>query len=194
MRTYCHSRAIRLTVFYSNLGSIREWIRRKLGQQSLHAINTFRANGIVIREHGILSSTGMMLSNDIFFSNYCQRPAFRRRWVCSSSSFYAQNPIGCRNFSPDLPGPGQVNVYWWASQHLIPQHHSLTKGSGDSYAQGSNSWAQVQSIYYTFHEAVAFSNPLCLAEVSFHVCSSVCHRNVRLSLAEVFSWTGVKSL
>ncbi|KAE9405356.1 glycoside hydrolase family 35 protein [Gymnopus androsaceus JB14] len=59
------------------------------------------------------------------------------------------------NFSPDLPGPGQVNVY-----------------CGDSYPQGSNSWAQVQSIYYTFHEAVAFSNPLCLAEVSFHICSS----------------------
>ncbi|KAE9383530.1 hypothetical protein BT96DRAFT_1009062 [Gymnopus androsaceus JB14] len=51
------------------------------------------------------------------------------------------------NFSPDLPGPGQVNIY-----------------CGDSYPQGSNSWAQVQSIYYTFHEAVAFSNPLCLAE------------------------------
>ncbi|KAJ3824597.1 glycoside hydrolase family 35 protein [Lentinula raphanica] len=36
--------------------------------------------------------------------------------------------------------------------------------SGDSYPQGANSWAQVQSIYYQFHEAVAFSNPLCLAE------------------------------
>ncbi|KAJ3994765.1 glycoside hydrolase family 35 protein [Lentinula boryana] len=51
------------------------------------------------------------------------------------------------NFSPDLPGPGQVNIY-----------------CGDSYPQGANSWAQVQSVYYTFHEAVAFSNPLCLAE------------------------------
>ncbi|KIK56433.1 glycoside hydrolase family 35 protein [Collybiopsis luxurians FD-317 M1] len=51
------------------------------------------------------------------------------------------------NFSPDLPGPGQVNIY-----------------CGDSYPQGSNSWAQVQSVYYSFHEAVAFSNPLCLAE------------------------------
>ncbi|KAJ3760155.1 glycoside hydrolase family 35 protein [Lentinula raphanica] len=51
------------------------------------------------------------------------------------------------NFSPDLPGPGQVNIY-----------------CGDSYPQGANSWAQVQSIYYQFHEAVAFSNPLCLAE------------------------------
>ncbi|KAJ4474972.1 glycoside hydrolase family 35 protein [Lentinula aciculospora] len=51
------------------------------------------------------------------------------------------------NFSPDLPGPGQVNIY-----------------CGDSYPQGVNSWAQVQSVYYSFHEAVAFSNPLCLAE------------------------------
>ncbi|KAJ4469138.1 glycoside hydrolase family 35 protein [Lentinula lateritia] len=51
------------------------------------------------------------------------------------------------NFSPDLPGPGQVNIY-----------------CGDSYPQGFNSWAQVQSVYYPFHEAVAFSNPLCLAE------------------------------
>ncbi|KAJ3902306.1 glycoside hydrolase family 35 protein [Lentinula edodes] len=53
------------------------------------------------------------------------------------------------NFSPDLPGPGQ---------------NKTNKYSGDSYPQGSNSWAQVQSVYYPFHEAVAFSNPLCLAE------------------------------
>ncbi|KAJ6619548.1 glycoside hydrolase family 35 protein [Mycena sp. CBHHK59/15] len=51
------------------------------------------------------------------------------------------------NFSPDLPGPGQVNIY-----------------CGDSYPQGANSWAQVQSIYYSAHKAVAPSNPLCLAE------------------------------
>ncbi|KAJ7354055.1 glycoside hydrolase superfamily [Mycena albidolilacea] len=36
------------------------------------------------------------------------------------------------NFSPDLPGTGRVNIY-----------------CGDSYPQGANSWAQVQSIYYS---------------------------------------------
>ncbi|KAJ6584740.1 glycoside hydrolase family 35 protein [Mycena capillaripes] len=51
------------------------------------------------------------------------------------------------NFSPDLPGTGRVNIY-----------------CGDSYPQGANSWAQVQSIYYSAHKAVAPSNPLCLAE------------------------------
>ncbi|KAJ7432340.1 glycoside hydrolase family 35 protein [Mycena latifolia] len=51
------------------------------------------------------------------------------------------------NFSPDLPGTGAVNIY-----------------CGDSYPQGANSWAQVQSIYYSAHKAVAPSNPLCLAE------------------------------
>ncbi|KAK0438054.1 glycoside hydrolase family 35 protein [Armillaria borealis] len=51
------------------------------------------------------------------------------------------------NFSPDRPGLGRVNIY-----------------CGDSYPQGSNRWAQVQSIYYSAHQAVAPSNPLCLAE------------------------------
>ncbi|KAJ7164663.1 glycoside hydrolase family 35 protein [Mycena crocata] len=51
------------------------------------------------------------------------------------------------NFSPDLPGTGAVDIY-----------------CGDSYPQGANSWAQVQSIYYSAHKAVAPSNPLCLAE------------------------------
>ncbi|KAF7346101.1 Beta-galactosidase [Mycena sanguinolenta] len=50
------------------------------------------------------------------------------------------------NFSPDLPGV-HVDIY-----------------CGDSYPQGANSWAQVQAVYYSNHEAVAFSNPLCLAE------------------------------
>ncbi|KAI0339557.1 glycoside hydrolase family 35 protein [Trametopsis cervina] len=50
------------------------------------------------------------------------------------------------NFSPDLPGTGRVDIY-----------------CGDSYPQ-SNSWAQVQSVYYADHKAVAPSNPLCLAE------------------------------
>ncbi|KAJ7264004.1 glycoside hydrolase family 35 protein [Mycena haematopus] len=50
------------------------------------------------------------------------------------------------NFSPDLPGV-HVDIY-----------------CGDSYPQGTNSWAQVQSVYYSNHEAVAPSNPLCLAE------------------------------
>ncbi|KAG7094115.1 hypothetical protein E1B28_007729 [Marasmius oreades] len=51
------------------------------------------------------------------------------------------------NFSPDRPGLGRVNIY-----------------CGDSYPQGSSSWAQVQSIYFSAHKSVAPSNPLCLAE------------------------------
>ncbi|THH33329.1 hypothetical protein EUX98_g843 [Antrodiella citrinella] len=51
------------------------------------------------------------------------------------------------NFSPDLPGTGRVNIY-----------------CGDSYPQGTSHWAQPQSVYYSNHEAVAHSNPLCLAE------------------------------
>ncbi|KAF9269213.1 glycoside hydrolase family 35 protein [Marasmius fiardii PR-910] len=51
------------------------------------------------------------------------------------------------NFSPDKPGLGRVNIY-----------------CGDSYPQGSSSWAQVQAIYYSAHQSAAPSNPLCLAE------------------------------
>ncbi|KAJ3852093.1 glycoside hydrolase family 35 protein [Lentinula lateritia] len=72
------------------------------------------------------------------------------------------------NFSPDLPGPGQVNIYWCflliVQSGLLHPKIKPNIYSGDSYPQGSNSWAQVQSVYYPFHEAVAFSNPLCLAE------------------------------
>ncbi|CAL1714365.1 unnamed protein product [Somion occarium] len=52
------------------------------------------------------------------------------------------------NFSPDLPGTGRVNIY-----------------CGDSYPQGSSRWAQVQTVYYSNHVAVAPNNPLCLAEI-----------------------------
>ncbi|KAF7291695.1 Beta-galactosidase [Mycena chlorophos] len=51
------------------------------------------------------------------------------------------------NYSPDKTTEGAVNIY-----------------CGDSYPQGANSWAQVQAVYYSNHEAVAQSNPLCLAE------------------------------
>ncbi|KAH9479183.1 putative beta-galactosidase A [Psilocybe cubensis] len=51
------------------------------------------------------------------------------------------------NFSPDKPGT-HVDIY-----------------CGDSYPQGSNSWAQVQSVYYSNHVASAPSDPLCLAEL-----------------------------
>ncbi|GJJ13402.1 hypothetical protein Clacol_007656 [Clathrus columnatus] len=65
-------------------------------------------------------------------------------------TFNDQHAGEAGNFSPDLGGEGAVNIY-----------------CGDSYPQGTNSWAQVQSVYYSNHEAVAFSNPLCLAEVRF---------------------------
>ncbi|TRM69220.1 glycoside hydrolase family 35 protein [Schizophyllum amplum] len=51
------------------------------------------------------------------------------------------------NYSPDRPGEGRVDIY-----------------CGDSYPQGKNSWTNPQSIYRSAHEAVAPSNPLCLAE------------------------------
>ncbi|KAF5316479.1 hypothetical protein D9619_006705 [Psilocybe cf. subviscida] len=51
------------------------------------------------------------------------------------------------NFSPDKPGT-HVDIY-----------------CGDSYPQGANSWAQVQSVYYSNHLASAPTDPLCLAEV-----------------------------
>lgn len=41
---------------------------------------------------------------------------------------------------------------------------AIAPGSGDSYPQGTTRWNQVQQIYYQYHEAVAPSNPLCLAE------------------------------
>ena len=56
------------------------------------------------------------------------------------------------NFSPDRPGEGRVNIY-----------------CGDSYPQGKNRWVNPQSIYRSAHEAVAPSNPLCLAEVGYGV-------------------------
>ncbi|SJL04082.1 related to Probable beta-galactosidase C [Armillaria ostoyae] len=68
------------------------------------------------------------------------------------------------NFSPDRPGLGRVNIYWYILRSLSPSGISLVNSSGDSYPQGSNRWAQVQSIYYSAHKAVAPSNPLCLAE------------------------------
>ncbi|KAF7297824.1 Beta-galactosidase [Mycena kentingensis (nom. inval.)] len=51
------------------------------------------------------------------------------------------------NFSPDKTTLGAVDIY-----------------CGDSYPQGANSWAQVQAIYRSAHEAVFPSGPLCLAE------------------------------
>ncbi|CAK5269747.1 unnamed protein product [Mycena citricolor] len=55
--------------------------------------------------------------------------------------------IVCRYFSPDAGGEGAVNIF-----------------CGDTYPQGTNSWSQVQSVYYSLHKAIAPSNPLCLAE------------------------------
>jgi len=47
----------------------------------------------------------------------------------------------------------------------FPLYQLTPESSGDSYPQGGNNWAQVQSIYYSAHKAVAPSGPLCLAEV-----------------------------
>ncbi|KAI0690966.1 glycoside hydrolase family 35 protein [Cytidiella melzeri] len=71
---------------------------------------------------------------------------YRANEVDIPITFNDQHGGQAGNFSPDLPGTGRVNIY-----------------CGDSYPQ-SNSWAQVQSVYYSDHEAVAPSNPMCLAE------------------------------
>ncbi|KAF8578602.1 glycoside hydrolase family 35 protein [Ramaria rubella] len=72
---------------------------------------------------------------------------FRANGIVVPITFNDQHSGEAGNFSPDLGGEGAVNIY-----------------CGDSYPQGSSSWAQVQSIYYSDHKAVAPSNPLCLAE------------------------------
>lgn len=72
---------------------------------------------------------------------------YRENGIVVPITFNDQHGGEAGNFSPDLGGEGAVNIY-----------------CGDSYPQGTNSWAQVQSVYYSDHEAVAFSNPLCLAE------------------------------
>ncbi|KII85955.1 glycoside hydrolase family 35 protein [Plicaturopsis crispa FD-325 SS-3] len=72
---------------------------------------------------------------------------YRSNGVVIPTTFNDQHGGTTGNFSPDLPGTGRVNIY-----------------CGDSYPQGANSWAQVQSIYRSGHVAVAPNNPLCLAE------------------------------
>ncbi|KAJ7644336.1 glycoside hydrolase family 35 protein [Roridomyces roridus] len=72
---------------------------------------------------------------------------YRANDVVIPITFNDQHGGATGNFSPDRTSLGAVNIY-----------------CGDSYPQGANSWAQVQAVYYSDHEAVAPSNPLCLAE------------------------------
>ncbi|KAI0765993.1 glycoside hydrolase family 35 protein [Irpex lacteus] len=71
---------------------------------------------------------------------------YRANGIVVPITFNDQHSGQNGNFSPDRPGTGRVNIY-----------------CGDSYPQ-SNNWAQVQAIYYQYHEASAPSNPTCLAE------------------------------
>lgn len=86
-------------------------------------------------------------SKKIVYSYYPQRPAcWSSRQLLSRSPRYS-----CK----------YLLVSKFANSMLV----LLQVDSGDSYPQGQNSWAQVQSVYFSDHEAVAPNNPLCLAEV-----------------------------
>lgn len=84
-------------------------------------------------------------SNSIYMQDVID--TYRANGVVVPITHNDQHAGQAGNFSPDLPGTGRVNIY-----------------CGDSYPQGSSRWAQVQSIYYSAHQNVAPSNPLCLAE------------------------------
>ncbi|EGO22566.1 glycoside hydrolase family 35 protein [Serpula lacrymans var. lacrymans S7.9] len=71
---------------------------------------------------------------------------YRGNGITIPITFNDQHGGAAGNFSPDEPGT-HVNIY-----------------CGDSYPQGQNSWSEVQTVYYSDHEAVAWSNPLCLSE------------------------------
>ena len=86
---------------------------------------------------------------------------------CVAITHNDQHAGGAGNFSPDLPGPGQVDIYWYVfylTSYLL-EPWGWRYISGDSYPQGANRWATVQTIYWSNHVAVAPNNPLCLAEV-----------------------------
>ncbi|KAH7914518.1 glycoside hydrolase family 35 protein [Hygrophoropsis aurantiaca] len=82
--------------------------------------------------------------NDIYMQAIID--TYRANGIVIPITFNDQHGGAAGNFSPDEPGT-HVNIY-----------------CGDSYPQGQNSWAQVQTVYYSDHEAVAYSNPLCLTE------------------------------
>ncbi|KAH7924781.1 glycoside hydrolase family 35 protein [Leucogyrophana mollusca] len=82
--------------------------------------------------------------NDIYMQAIIN--TYRANGIVIPITFNDQHGGAAGNFSPDEPGT-HVNIY-----------------CGDSYPQGQNSWAQVQTVYYSDHEAVAYSNPLCLSE------------------------------
>ncbi|KAJ3482157.1 hypothetical protein NLI96_g7176 [Meripilus lineatus] len=82
-------------------------------------------------------------------SDYMQNiiDTFRANGVTIPITHNDQHAGAAGNFSPDLPGTGRVNIY-----------------CGDTYPQGASRWSQVQTVYYSNHQAVAPNNPLCLAE------------------------------
>lgn len=71
----------------------------------------------------------------------------------------------------------------------VAHRFQFESNSGDSYPQGANSWAQVQSVYYSDHEAVAYSNPLCLAEVrALSLMSISAHHVFQFGGGFLLSW------
>jgi len=87
-------------------------------------------------------------------------------WINSIRSHHTQRST--RGSSRELlsrftRNPCRHLLAW--SMLSFPLYQLTPEFSGDSYPQGGNNWAQVQSIYYSAHKAVAPSGPLCLAEV-----------------------------
>ncbi|KAF8972779.1 glycoside hydrolase family 35 protein [Flammula alnicola] len=89
-------------------------------------------------------------SNDVYMQAIID--LYRANGIVVPITFNDQHAGQAGNFSPDKPGT-HVDIYWQVFCTI-----------GDSYPQGQNSWAQVQSVYYSNHEGAAPSNPLCLAE------------------------------
>lgn len=110
-------------------------------------INTYRANGIVVRMLCQLGSINKLFSSNLQLSH------------SMTSTQVQQATFRLTNLVPML-----IYTGWRCS--LFMQSIWLTWiYSGDSYPQGANSWAQVQAVYYSNHEISAPSDPLCLAEV-----------------------------
>jgi len=87
-------------------------------------------------------------------------------WINSIRSHHTQRST--RGSSRELlsrftRNPCRHLLAW--SMLSFPLYQLTPEFRGDSYTQGGNNWAQVQSIYYSAHKAVAPSGPLCLAEV-----------------------------
>ena len=110
-------------------------------------INTYRENGIVVRRSCQFDSMIKRFSLNVQLSRLMISMLVQR------ATFLLTSLV-----------PMLIYIGWHPSwfKHDIWLNAIC---SGDSYPQGTNSWAQVQAVYYSNHESSAPSDPLCLAEV-----------------------------